>query len=100
MNKSNHSINVETAQQVMGLAAAFMILFGAFAALTGQTAQASMCFGISLYCVFACYNPQLLLNKLHQLEAGSVSLEEKKFLVASLALMLLAVGWEIFFLPL
>jgi hypothetical protein len=94
MLKPTTEIGIEITQQVMGIAAALTLLLGAAFAINGETSQAIMNFGIGLFFVFVCSNPEFILKNMSYVEERSADVEQKKFLWLSLALGLLAVAWE------
>ena len=88
-------VSPKTAQHSMVFAASLTLLLGATFAFHGQTSQAIMNFGISLFFVFVYCNPDLLLSKLDEMANKDTTIEQKKFLWSSLLLGLFAIFWEL-----
>ena len=94
MLKTTTHIGTEITQHVMGIAAALTLLLGVAFAINGEISQAITNFGIGLFFVFVCSNPDFVLKKMSYVEERSADVEQKKFLWSSLVLGLLAVAWE------
>ncbi len=82
----------------MAMAAVMALMLGAAFGANGQTSQAIMDFGIALFFVFVYSNPDLVLEKMSEVEERGADIVQKKFLWCSLVLGLFAVVWEAVYL--
>ena len=98
MWKTTTHTSAEITQHVVGMAAVMALLLGAAFGVNGQTSQAIMDFGIALFFVFVYSNPDLVLQKMSEVEERGTAVVQKKFLWCSLVLGLFAVAWEAVFL--